>query len=34
VPDGKVVVGNPARIVNDVSELSAYAAGLVTGQGD
>lgn len=24
VPDGKVVVGNPARIVNDVSELSAY----------
>jgi acetyltransferase-like isoleucine patch superfamily enzyme len=34
VPDGKVVVGNPARIVNDVSELSAYAAGRVTGQGD
>lgn len=34
VPDGKVVVGNPARIVKDVSELSAYAAGRVTGQGD
>ena len=25
VPDGKVVVGNPARIVKDVSELRAYA---------
>lgn len=24
VPDGKVVVGNPARIVKDISELSAY----------
>lgn len=24
VPDGKVVVGNPARIVRDVSDLSAY----------
>lgn len=24
VPDGKVVVGNPASIVNDVSALSAY----------
>jgi acetyltransferase-like isoleucine patch superfamily enzyme len=24
VPDGKVVVGNPARIIKDVSELSAY----------
>lgn len=24
VPDGKVVVGNPARIVRDVSEISAY----------
>lgn len=24
VPDGKVVVGNPARIVKDVSEISAY----------
>jgi acetyltransferase-like isoleucine patch superfamily enzyme len=25
VPDGKVVVGNPARIVKDIKELSAYA---------
>ena len=24
VPDGKVVVGNPARVVNDMSALSAY----------
>jgi len=24
VPDGKVVVGNPARIIKDVSELSVY----------
>jgi acetyltransferase-like isoleucine patch superfamily enzyme len=24
VPDGKVVVGNPARVVKDVSEISAY----------
>jgi acetyltransferase-like isoleucine patch superfamily enzyme len=24
VPDGKVVVGNPARIIKDVSQLSAY----------
>jgi acetyltransferase-like isoleucine patch superfamily enzyme len=24
VPDGKVVAGNPARIIKDVSELSAY----------
>jgi acetyltransferase-like isoleucine patch superfamily enzyme len=24
VPDGKVVVGNPARIINDISKLSAY----------
>lgn len=30
VPDGKVVFGNPAQIVKDVSDLSAYdAAGLV-----
>jgi acetyltransferase-like isoleucine patch superfamily enzyme len=27
VPDGKVVVGNPARIIKDVSELSAYDIG-------
>jgi len=25
VPDGKVVVGNPARIIKDLSELDAYA---------
>ncbi len=24
VPDGKVVVGNPARVVRDISELAAY----------
>jgi acetyltransferase-like isoleucine patch superfamily enzyme len=24
VPDGKIVVGNPARILKDISELSAY----------
>ncbi len=24
VPDGKVVVGNPARVIRDVSELEAY----------
>jgi len=24
VPEGKVVVGNPARVIKDVSELSAY----------
>jgi acetyltransferase-like isoleucine patch superfamily enzyme len=24
VPDGKVVVGNPARVIRDVSEISAY----------
>jgi acetyltransferase-like isoleucine patch superfamily enzyme len=24
VPDGKVVTGNPARIIKDVRELSAY----------
>lgn len=26
VPDGKVVAGNPARIIRDVGELSAYGA--------
>jgi acetyltransferase-like isoleucine patch superfamily enzyme len=25
VPDGKVVVGSPARVINDLSKLSAYA---------
>jgi acetyltransferase-like isoleucine patch superfamily enzyme len=34
VPDGKVVVGNPARIVKDVSELSAYAYPHSTSKGD
>jgi acetyltransferase-like isoleucine patch superfamily enzyme len=24
VPDGKVVVGNPARVIRDVTELDAY----------
>jgi acetyltransferase-like isoleucine patch superfamily enzyme len=24
VPDGKVVIGNPARIIKDIAELSAY----------
>lgn len=30
VPDDKVVVGNPARIIKNVSELSAYKLKLVT----
>ena len=34
VPDGKVVVGNPARVVKDVSELSAYASQNSRSQGD
>jgi acetyltransferase-like isoleucine patch superfamily enzyme len=34
VPDGKVVVGNPARIVKDVSELSAYAFQHSASQGE
>jgi len=25
VPDGKVVVGNPARVIKDITDLSAYA---------
>jgi acetyltransferase-like isoleucine patch superfamily enzyme len=33
VPDGKVVVGNPARIIKDVSELTAYSAERIAGQG-
>lgn len=34
VPDGKVVVGNPARIIKDVRELSSYAGeDRLTGQG-
>jgi acetyltransferase-like isoleucine patch superfamily enzyme len=27
VPDGKVVVGNPARVINDISRLSVYHVG-------
>ncbi len=33
VPDGKVVVGNPARIIKDISELTAYSAERIAGQG-
>jgi len=33
VPDGKVVVGNPARIIKDISELTAYSVEGITGQG-
>ena len=34
VPDDKVVVGNPARIIKDVRELSAYDIEQLTGKGD
>ncbi|PYS83718.1 MAG: transferase [Acidobacteria bacterium] len=34
VPDGKVVVGNPARIIKDISELTAYSAERIAGQGE
>ena len=34
VPDGKVVVGNPARIIKDVSELTAESAERIAGQGE
>src|SRR6266850_3893146 len=34
VPDGKVVVGNPARIIRDVSELSAYSKQKLASQGE
>lgn len=34
VPDGKVVVGNPARIIKDVSELSAYSKQKLASQGE
>lgn len=33
VPDGKVVVGNPARVIKDATALSAYAADTLTGSG-
>lgn len=33
VPDGKVVVGNPARIVKDVTELTADGAERIVAQG-
>jgi acetyltransferase-like isoleucine patch superfamily enzyme len=34
VPDGKVVVGNPARIIKDISELSAYDIEQFTAKGE
>jgi acetyltransferase-like isoleucine patch superfamily enzyme len=34
VPDGKVVVGNPARIIKDISELTAYSVESITSQGE
>jgi acetyltransferase-like isoleucine patch superfamily enzyme len=34
VPDGKVVAGNPARIIKDVSELSAYSKQKLAFQGE
>jgi acetyltransferase-like isoleucine patch superfamily enzyme len=34
VPDGKVVVGNPARIIKDVDELGVYSEEILTGQGE
>lgn len=34
VPDGKVVVGNPARIIKDVSELVAYEFGRIIQQSE
>jgi acetyltransferase-like isoleucine patch superfamily enzyme len=33
VPDGKVVVGNPARVIKDAAALSAYAVDTLTGSG-
>jgi acetyltransferase-like isoleucine patch superfamily enzyme len=30
IPDGKVVVGNPARVIRDVTDLNAYRAILVS----
>jgi acetyltransferase-like isoleucine patch superfamily enzyme len=34
VPDGKVVVGNPARIIKDVSELTVDSAERIAAQGE
>ncbi len=34
VPDGKVVVGNPARIIKDVDQLSAYNSEQAAGKRD
>jgi acetyltransferase-like isoleucine patch superfamily enzyme len=34
VPDGKVVVGNPARVIKDVSELAAGSVARIIGQGE
>lgn len=33
VPDGKVVVGNPARVIKDATDLAAYADDTLTGSG-
>lgn len=33
VPDGKVVVGNPARVIKDAIALAAYAVDTLTGPG-
>ena len=32
VPDGKIVVGNPARVIGEVSQLTAYQTKRFTGQ--
>ena len=34
VPDGKVAVGNPARIIKDISELTVDGAERIAGQGE
>jgi acetyltransferase-like isoleucine patch superfamily enzyme len=34
VPDGKVVVGNPARVIKAVSELPAYSLERATSKGE
>ena len=34
VPDDKVVAGNPARIIKDISELSAYSKQKLASQGE
>lgn len=34
VPDGKVVVGNPAQVIKDVAELAAYEVRKIVHEGD